>query len=336
MAGVSRPTVSRALAGDPKIKKETAQRIRGIADQLGYRVNTVARSLKSGRSNVIGCLMPDSLNHYQTQLLQNLKQALAEEGFRLFVMLSSGRREQTLEDIELLTSYMVDGLLWDVSFADEAPVQAAEIARKVPLVLLGGEAGSDCDQVLLANRRGGYELTRYLIGLGHHEIAFLGDLDFGAQHGRMAGYKQALRDSNILVSPQWVIHCSSLNDVSAALDQWLTLTPRPSALVAGNDALAVRIFGYLSARGFQIPEKVSLAGFENQPIASQLAPALTTVDLCPAKVARASVRLLMDRIGCQRISEVGPFFGRQHMVEPELRIGQTSGICMNEGVAAMN
>jgi len=324
MAGVSRPTVSRALAGDPKIKAETARRIQAIADRLGYKVNTIARSLKSGRSDVIGCIMPDLVNPFYANLVMELNRAVTEAGLKLSLSLSGGNRELAIEEISVFNSTMMDGIIWDISLYPDAAGLAAQFARGVPLLLIGGSPGGLCDHVACDDRRGGYELTRHLLELGHREVAFIGNLSLKQLGERIEGYRQALIDNEILPRESWMIDCPGLNRVPAAIDRWLRLSPRPTAIFCDNDNLAINMLGSLQSRGLRIPEDVSVAGFDNIPLASQLHLPLTTVDLCMHTFADACVALLKARIDAKR--EGGDWhYGAQHrLIEPRLLARATS------------
>lgn len=324
MAGVSRPTVSRALSGDPKIKEETTQRIRSIAERLGYKVNTIARSLKSGRSNVVGCIMPDLANPFYANLVMELNHALAERGLKLFLSLSGSDSQLAFDEISVFDSYMADGIFWDVSLFPEAAALATQVARDVPLLLTGGTPGGICDHVACADRKGGYELTRHLIELGHREIAFIGDLTLKQLGERIEGYRSALIDNEILPRDAWAIQCASLAEVPATIERWQALTPRPTALFCSNDNLAINVMGDLQSRDFAIPDDVSVVGFDNIPLSSQLHIPLTTVDLCTRTFANACVALLRERITMKRDGGDWHYPARCHLIEPQLLVRKTS------------
>lgn len=326
LAGVSRPTVSRALAGDPRIKRETTQRIKAIADRLGYQVNTIARSLKSGRSDVIGCIVPVLANPYFGNLVTQFDRALAARQLKLFLSISNGNSDLAREQVNVLNGYMVDGILWDISQHPEVAPFAMQLAQLVPLIPFGGDPISCCDHVTCDTMTGSLMLMRHLIELGHREIAFLGRHGHKGLLGRLEGYRRGLIEGGILPRDEWYIDCPNPQAINQALDRWQALSPRPSAIMCSHDELAINVMSHLKGRRLRIPQDVSIVGFDEIPMAGQCFPALTTIDQSAETFAIECVRLLSERIARKRQGDPDWNKNPQHVVlEPRMIVRQSSG-----------
>lgn len=302
LAGVSQSTVAKALAGNPKVRKETARRIEQIAHKIGYKVNSLARQLKSGRTNTVGLILPQLHDPFYAQLVEEYYRALDAEGFRLVFALSADKAS-ALKRIEDYLAHWVDGIVWDLSYCPECKDHAAELARQIPLVVIGGgvpEAQAAYDHVVCADRKGGYEITRHALERGHRQIAFIGPLGVQQVLERIEGYRQALAEAGVHPNGDWLIDASLQAAGMDEYEQWAALSPRPTAIFTFNDALAINMLGILQAHGFRVPEDVALMGFDNIPLSEQLYKPLTTVDLCSGDFAKTCVKLLLARIGRKR------------------------------------
>ena len=329
MAGVSRSTVAKALAGDPKIKAETAQRIKEIADRVGFKVNTLARSLKSGRTNIVGCILPDLNDPFYSSLAMELYRALGEAGFKLSLSLSGQSSQMALEEVQDFQSSMAEGLIWDVSLFPQSKMHAAQLAQRLPVVVIGGQAEGQTpyDHVICSDRKGGYDLVQHAVNQGHRSIAFIGPLWIEQLSERIEGYKQALIDNEILPRNNWMIDCPDLRNVMPAIEQWMKLKPRPTAIFAANDYLGINLLGNLEAHGIKVPEDVSLLSFCNIPLSGQIYKPLTTVDLCNDVFANQCVDLLRRRIELKREGKDWQYEASPTLVDTRLVVRSTCGPC---------
>jgi LacI family transcriptional regulator len=305
LAGVSRAVVSHVVndraEGRIAITADTRRRVLSAIEQLGYQPDAAAQSLRLGRTHSIGVLIPDAHNPHYWQIVQGVESEAQAHGYDLYLSTTSLDPDRELAAVRALMRGRIDGLILLLtyrSFVDPEVVGLTHARR--PLVLIGGqEVGPpSCDVVSSGLREGAVEMMRYLIGQGHEHIGLVYGVaapDLGAD--RLGAYVQELSAAGHPPAHDMVVRCGPrLDDGYRAALTLLDHSPRPTAIVAINDYLALGVLRACAERGLHVPRDVSVAGFDDIETASYLVPALTTVRTNAEEMGRQALRLLLERV----------------------------------------
>jgi LacI family transcriptional regulator len=294
-AGVSVATVSRVLNGKRLVREETSRQVLAVAKSLRYVPNVAARSLSIRSSQTIGILLPDVHGEFFSEVIRGIDVAARNSGYHILV---SGWHSDLGEMMDMVDAMRgrVDGL---VVMAPDVNVQALsdQLAADLALVLLNS-TNSDHDAITIDNYGGARAMMRHLADLGHVRIAFIK----GPPHNcdareRLRGYRQAMRKSN--GGPTRDLELAgdfSEESGSVAARHVIGMKPRPTAIFAANDSMAVGALAALAEAGVGVPEDVAVVGFDDIPIAHYVAPPLTTVRVDIADLGRRAFNLLLDAI----------------------------------------
>jgi LacI family transcriptional regulator len=293
-AGVSVATVSRVYNSSILVREETGLRVREAAARLGYVPHGGARSLITSRTNTIGVLLPDLYGEFFSEVIRGVDQAAQKQGYHLLVSSSHDRRDAFEAALRSMRG-RVDGLIvmWPEMDAETA---VRNLPAGFPVVLLHVPVGPDAfDVITIANFDGARAMVRHFLDLGHRRIAIIkgAEGNFDAAE-RLRGYRDALASAGIPSSPALEAH-GDFSEASGfvAIDQLLRGEPRPTAIFAANDAMAIGALSALRQAGLRVPQDVAVAGFDDIPIAQYLDPPLSSVHVdISALGERATLRLL--------------------------------------------
>ena len=297
--GVSQSTVSRALADSPLVNTETKERIQILARQLGYEVNQVARNLKVRSTGMIGLVVPEVSNQFYPKLVQSVADRAREAGYGIQLHLSGADQSSEIACLASLRQQRADGILLitgeqGLVARDQVNVLAA---AHNPIVLMGWVADADhIDMVTGDDAKGGYELARHLIALGHRQIAVLGKSPHRGIYDRLLGFRTALQEAGIELYEEYPITVQSDEDVKRGVQRLLGLPVPPTAIFAYQDSLAAFVIKHLADACVPVPQEMTVVGFDNLDLATYICPRLTTVGEHIEPLATASIHLLLERI----------------------------------------
>ncbi len=279
-AEVSIATVSRVLNGSRLVRGATRERVQGAVKKLGYVPHGGARSLIKRETRTIGVLLPDMFGEFFSEVIRGLDQVARQRNYSLLVTCTHG--EPRSAETMLRTMHgKVDGM---VVLSSDIEMHAAlkNLLRRTPVVFLNRVLGSGVEQfdsICVDNRGGALAMTRYLMGLGHERIAFVKGPDGNSDaEERLLGYREGMKSlpgggSTLLEVPGDFSEGGGYRAVARVLQ----IDPRPTALFAANDAMAIGALAALKERGIRVPEDVSLAGFDDVPIIRYLSPPLSSI-----------------------------------------------------------
>jgi LacI family transcriptional regulator len=296
-ADVSYSTVSRVI-NNKGVSADKRERVLRAMAQLGYVANLQARSLAGGKSNIIGLLVHSLTVEYFGEIARGVDEALAPVQYDLMLYTTHRRKGRESAYVTRLTRNLVDGLLLVLPRNAEDYLETLR-HRRFPHVLVDHQGVSfEVPSVGASNWQGGYDGTRYLIGLGHRRIGFItGDMTLGCARDRLVGYQQAMSEAGLPLDPALVREGDFLQPQSfLCANELLDLAERPTAIFASNDVSAFGVMEAVRHRGLRIPEDVSILGFDDIPQAAQVYPALTTVRQPLAEMGRTAVQLLFTYI----------------------------------------
>jgi DNA-binding LacI/PurR family transcriptional regulator len=321
LAGVSVKTVSNVVNGYPHIRTATRDRVLDAISELGYEVNVTARSLRSGRTGMIGLAVPELGQAYFAELADEVLAAARTQGVEVLIEPTGYTREGELTALQGPRRRLIDGLLFSPVAMEQGDVALTQL--DYPLVLLGEQIFSpSIDHVTMRNVEGARAATELLLDLGRRRIAVLGaphEHARGTSILRFEGYRQAIEDRGLQVDPRlvaWTDHgwhrVNGAQAIAAVLDSGMV----PDGVVAFNDALAIGAMHELQVRGLRIPEDVAVVGFDDTDDARYTLPPLTTVDPGRREIARVAVELLCQRIrGEGAPAEAVLHLAAMHLVE---------------------
>ena len=295
-AGVSDATVSRVFNNKDNVREATRQRVRDAADKLGYVANLQARSLAGGKSNIIGLLVPGLDTTYIGEVVRGIDHELAKANYEL--MLYTTRRRDGAEYLKYIANSLSEGLLLVVPLLSQTYLKALKNLN-YPYVLIDevDESGNSFS-VDATNRQGAYDATQYLLELGHRRIGFItGIPSLSTSKERLEGYKAALREYDVTVLPELITYGDYLQPSGYEQAQnLLNLATRPTAIFASNDRMALGALDAIREQNLQIPDDISVIGFDDIPQASATHPKLTTVNQSLEKMGRIGVQMLLEQI----------------------------------------
>lgn len=277
-AGVSIATVSRVFNNVGPVDEQTRRHVRQIARQLKYVPNAAGRSLSTRRTDAIGLLLPDLFGEFFSEVLRGSDQTAQQSHYHLVVSSSHNNKEEIQAALAMMRG-RVDGLVIMSPHID-AETLNENLPQTLPVVLLNCYVETDgFDSLNIDNFGGALAMVSHLIGHNHSRIAVIKGIEqnFDASE-RLRGYRTAMQQAGKSVDPRYetVGGFSEAGGYEAAR-QLLAVSPRPTAIFACNDSMAIGALSALRDAGIQVPEEIALAGFDDVPIASYLTPTLTSV-----------------------------------------------------------
>ncbi len=290
-AGVSISTVSRVLNGNDSVNPEMAAAVWAAADQLGYRPNALAQGLASGAYRTVGVVVPDLGNPYFTDILDAVVSAASAAGHRIVV---SDTRGDPAEELNACLQYgrFVDGLIVVSSrLTDSALATLATSDLKMVLVNRH-EPALDVPTVLAETRQAMTDICQHLAALGHRRVVYLaGAMDSWQNRERLGAVRDAgTLGLEVIVVPAGASIRSGYDAAPAALES------RPTAIMAFNDLAAIGALTRLRELGVQVPEDISVTGFDDIEMANYVRPALTTAVSPKTQLGAAAWQALQDAL----------------------------------------
>jgi DNA-binding LacI/PurR family transcriptional regulator len=305
-ARVAPMTVSRVVNRSGYVSRAVRERVERAVQQLDYRPNALARSLKRQRTHVVGLLLPDIANPFSAELSQGIQQVLLERGYSCFLATSERSIEREEAALRAFFDHRVDGIIVatrETPLGNEALARLAE--RRLPIVAVGRDIQHPAiDRVYADEERGARDAVEHLLAQGHRRIGFLGvNLAQSSGLRRFRGYRQALEAQGLEVEEELVAGpeggpgpgYSTQADGYAGMKSLLGLRPAPTAVFARNDFTALGAICAARDLGLRIPEDIAVVGFDNVPLAAYTIPPLTTVDQPTTEQGRQAAALLLER-----------------------------------------
>lgn len=321
LAGVSPSTVSRYLNGSGRVSGKSQAAIREAMEKLGYRPDTTARAMRTGRTYSIVVLVPDMANPYFVEIANAVERYVAPQGYSVIVCNTDEDpdRERTL--IEAVVSRNVDGLI--IIPSNRTAANIVSLAQDVPVVVLDRPQAADLVFTVAGdNLSGGKLAATHLLELGHRSIAFLSGPPTIPTHGeRYRGFREALDSYGVAMNPGlfWAAEASvkgGEEGVDRALSQG---AGEFTAIVASSDLLAIGAMRALRARGINVPEDVSVVGYDNIALSEYVFPSLTTIDQSKQEMGRLAAEMLLAHLESQT-----PLPASATLLPPRLVVRSTS------------
>jgi LacI family transcriptional regulator len=294
-ARVSIASVSRALNGTGVVTEKTRERVLRAAEHLRYTPHQAARSLINGRSGTIGVLLPDMYGEYFSELIGGIDRAARARGLHLLVSSSHGDADEATAALRAMNG-RVDGVLIMSPHVD-VPLLNRALPAMLPTVLINTPLdGNRVPAFATDNFGGARAMVEHLRSLGYQRIAHIAGPDSNYEAGeRLRGYQTALGPA---LAAGNLVYRGAFTEESGYLAgrQIAAATPRPQAVFAANDMMAIGCLFALTEAGVRVPEDIALAGFDDIPIARYVTPPLTTVRAQTTELGRQALEELAAAI----------------------------------------
>ena len=294
-AGVSPMTVSRVIRKRDKVSAATREKVEQAIAALNYSPNLAARALVGSRVRRVGLLYGNPSSAFLSELLLGALKAASEAEILLIVEQVDGDMAAEKWASRFHTDW--DALIVPPPMSDSAALRKLVTEQQLPAVfLLSADTSGDVDQIGIDDYSAAIDMTAFLISKGHKRIGFIkGDPSQSVSNRRLEGFKAACANAGLPVTRD-LIRAGQFTYESgqnAAL-KLLSLRERPTAIFASNDDMAAGAMAAAAQLGFSVPNEIAIAGFDDSPIATIVAPSLTTVRQPVAEMAEAAIRTLLE------------------------------------------
>ncbi|PTL38598.1 LacI family DNA-binding transcriptional regulator [Alkalicoccus saliphilus] len=297
-AGVSRTTVSRFINESGYVSEKARENISRVIEATGYVPSEQAKSLRLKRTKVIGVVIPKISTETMSRVVNGMDEVLQQEGYQILLASSSLDKEKEIEQLKLLESRRVDGIILVATNREPELLEAVK-NLSVPVVAVGQHL-PDISSVVYNDYEAAKSLTKEILRAGHTKIGFIGvdEADYSVGVLRKKGFLDALKENGCSVESGWMQTASfsiSAGEEAAArlLDQSKTL---PTAVLAVTDRLAVGVMQTLRKEGFDLPGEMAVAGMGASDMSAYVTPALTTVDYYYEEAGKVSAGILLKAI----------------------------------------
>lgn len=319
-ANVSIATVSRVMNNKAdSMREETKQRVLDIIKEYKYQPNTIARSMITKKTATIGLIIPDVRNPFFPELVRGVEDFTKKNNYSLFLCNTDGDIEREKEYFNLMMEKSVDGIIYTHAYGGIDNL--VNVNNKVPIVLLdrGGDDQS-FSGVYMENKRGGYLATKHLIELSHERIGCItGPEDIGNSKDRLKGYKRALTEAGISINPEFIKVGDYQMEGGYEAAKQLLKEKEVSAIFVFNDLMAFGVYQAAQELGLNIPDDLSVVGFDNIKYNRLLNPKLTTVEQNKYKMGELATEMLLNEIKSGKDKKKESIY-----LEPKLVIGEST------------
>ena len=308
-AGVSQSAVSRVFTPGASVSPQTKNKVLKVAMELGYRPNSLARAMVSGKSRMIGLVVAYLQNQFYPEAIEKLSKAMQERNYHLLVFMTSKTEGDVSEVFDEILDYQVDGIIAaSVALSSDLSKRCANAG--VPVVLFNRSQDDDSlSSVTSENYQGGRKIAEHLIATGHQRISFIAGWEGAStQRDRQAGFIDALQDAGVDLWSRGVGNFI-MEDAKAATHAMFSGGSEngPDAIFVANDHMAFAVMDTLRFElGIAVPEQVSVIGYDDVPAASWPSYNLTTVRQPTNQMVTATVDLLLAQVENTDLSSTAP------------------------------
>ncbi|MEV8273478.1 LacI family DNA-binding transcriptional regulator [Microbacterium sp. NPDC077184] len=305
-AGVSVPTVSRVLTGAARVSAGKRALVEAAIAELKYHPSAAARVLASRKSQVVGVIAGDTSRYGYAETIRGIEESARSEGYTVMItVVESALPEHVEHAVAAAMTQPLAGVIV-LKFDPPGVAALARIPPSVPVVALSGARDTSVPQAVLDEARAAEELTAYLLGLGHRTVHHVRVPPSRKEDGRTTGWRRALRKAGAEIPAPYDATWEARSGV--AIGRTLAAN-EVTAVLCGNDEIAMGVIRGIVDAGRRVPEDVSVAGFDDHPLAELWSPALTTAHQDFAALGRRGMALLLGQLredGGRRFSSERP------------------------------
>lgn len=318
-AGVSIKTVSRVVNNQGEITDETRRRVQTVIDELGYRPNTLARGLVSGKTLSVGMVISQITDPFFPEIVLGVESVARQHGYTVFLCNASGDTEQELKYIDILEGKQADGVILCGSGLDKE--QLTRVGARRCIAVLTTHAPQGTAIVTIAEETAYQEIVSLLIRAGHRAIGHIPVSTKSSEHWRMRGYRQALDAHAIPLDERWICASGSIAVEAGrqAARQLLKQASEITAIACFNDLIAVGALQACAELGRRVPQDIAVTGFDDIELASLVTPKLTTVHVPRYRLGKELMQGLLRLIETDRADV------RHTMIDLDLVVRESCG-----------
>ena len=323
MAGVSLGTVSHVLNDSAGVSEQLRRRVLEVVETLGYQPSQLARGLRRDKTNMIGMIIPDITNPFFPAVVRGAEDAAFSNGYRLVLCNTDNNEAKEVSYMNELKTFLPAGMIVIPSNSGEAAMQAHEsVTGGSALVCLDRLPRHwQGDTITFATAEGAARATNHLLELGHTRIATItGPLHLSNAADRLKGFRSAMKQAKISIPKDYILESTfdGSGGHNSAL-QLLKLSPRPTAIFAQNDLMAMGVLSAIRELGLHCPADISVFGFDGLEITNLMTPTLASVEQPGYQLGSVGVKVLLERVN-------NPTRKYTHLVLPsKLRLGGSIG-----------
>ena len=323
LADVSIATVSAVINGTAKVSSQRAERIRSAMDALDYHADQIARSLKTGKTRVVGMVIPDVTNSFYPEVIMGAEEIAGIARYSVILCNANEDPAQEQRQLAMLFSQRVEGVL--IACSDPHIAVDRLLKRRFPIVCFDRiPAGFRGDMAATDNVAGGYQATRHLIQLGHKRLAVLtGRTELSTHLGRLEGFRKAMQEAKLPIREEYCRIGNQQAEYGYEAGLSLVQLPEPpTAVFCSNNKMLLGFMRAIAQVGVRCPDQMSVVGFDDFVWTQNFRPALTTIAQPARELGRRAMQLLLSRV--ESSAEAAQSEGRQVLLTPELQIREST------------
>ncbi|MCZ4243054.1 LacI family DNA-binding transcriptional regulator [Pedobacter punctiformis] len=305
-------TVSRALSGFPAISDATRKAVLEVAKKLNYSPNKLASALKSGKTYIIGVIVPSVQAQFFASIIHSIEDGLKDSGYRIILYQSNESIDNEINGVKTLLEAQVDGIIASLSLETSVFEHFNEIIKQnKPLILFDRVHESlNVPTVTLDDFEAGYQATKHLIKQGYKKIAFVTtEHQIKIFDDRLKGYRSALSKHRLACAEDHVIFGDlSISAGQKGAERLMNSENTPDAIIAGDDFTALGVIKKLKEMG-KTPPQIGVIGFANETFSDYITPSLSTIDQHPNKMGTACAEMFL-----KMIRQENPYKNTDHIV----------------------
>jgi DNA-binding LacI/PurR family transcriptional regulator len=299
-AGVSLGSVSHVLNGSVSVSESLRKRVMDAVEAVGYQPSQLARGLRRDKTNMIGMIIPDITNPFFPAVVRGAEDVAFAAGYRLILCNTDNSHEKELVHLNELRTYLPAGLIVIPSSFSDLTAQARSYKEAGASVVCVDRLPRDWEgnSVTVAHEEGACAATSHLIRLGHRQLAVIaGPLHLTNAQQRLAGFRRSLKQANIAIAAEYVQESTFDRQAGYAKSLvLLRLVPRPTAIFASNDLIALGVLQAAHELGLRCPEDLSVIGFDNLELSEYTNPSLTTVHQPGYQLGARAADILLEQV----------------------------------------
>ncbi len=323
LAGVSTATVSAVINASAVVSAPRAASVRKAMEALDYHADQIARSLKTGRTRVVGMIIPDVTNAFYPEVIMGAEEAARMMRYSVILCNANEDPAQEQQHLNMLFSHRVDGVL--IACSDAAISFDRLIRRRFPMVCFDRiPHGFRGDAASTDNFAGAYKAAKHLLELGHKRIAVLaGRIQLSTHAERLEGFRRAMQEAELAVRDEYC-RVGGM-DANAGYQfglEFSRLSKQPTAVFCSNNKILLGFLRAMNEVRVRCPEDVSVVGFDDFPWTENYHPRLTTVAQPTRELGRQAMKLLLEQV--ERGPEEGDREHKRVLLQPELRIREST------------
>ncbi|MDQ8006133.1 MAG: LacI family DNA-binding transcriptional regulator [Pedobacter sp.] len=318
-------TVSRALSGFSAISDSTREAVFEAAKRLNYSPNRLASALKSGRTYIIGVIVPSVQAHFFASIIHSIEEGLKDSGYRIILYQSNESAASEINGVKTLLEAQVDGIMASLSLETENVDHFNEVIKQnKPLILFDRvHEKLKVPTITLDDYKAGYMATQHLIDKGYKRIAYVTTVhQIAIFNDRLKGYKAALADNGLTLDEENIIFGGlSIKDGRFGAGKLMRSNNKPDAIIAGDDFTALGIIKKLKEIN-ETPPEIGVIGFANEAFSAYITPNLSTIDQHPNQIGAECAKLFLSMV-----QQSSPYQNITHVViDPSLVERQSTDI----------